>query len=182
MGGKPLSGCDDDQQKAPTQCGLGSPVATLTKGHCQTPLSDSPSTNEASLARVAVTRPSLRGAILGARPSGENHALGKIASIASVVLAIAGSNAGMHLAVAPATTTYRVCLDTQGADSRECQVILRRDWATHSGDRLSDAALIGLAPIPVGWLAAWLFVRRSRPREPMAGITLATKSPALTAH
>ena len=52
----------------------------------------------------------------------------EIASIASVAWAIAGSNAGMLLAVAPATTTYRVCLDTHGADSSECKVILRRDW------------------------------------------------------
>jgi len=96
----------------------------------------------------------------------------EIASIASVVWAIAGSNAGMHLAVAPATSAYRACLENHRANSSECGVILHRDWAMYSGDRLSYAALIGLAPIPVGWLAGWIFVRRSRSRGPSAGMGL----------
>ena len=94
----------------------------------------------------------------------------KFASIASVVWAIAGSNAGMHLAVAPATSAYRACLKTPGADSSECGVTLHREWATYSGDRLSYAALIGLAPIPFGWLAGWMFVRQTRSRRPIAGL------------
>jgi hypothetical protein len=92
------------------------------------------------------------------------------ALIASVIWAIAGSNAGMHLAVAPATSAYRTCLKSPGADRGECRVILHREWATYSGDRLSYAALIGLAPIPFGWLAAWFFFRPTRPRRPSAGM------------
>ena len=108
----------------------------------------------------------------------------EIAAIASVAWAIAGGNAGMHLAVAPATSAYRACLDSHGANSGECQVILRREWAMHSGDRLSFAALVGLAPIPIGWLAGWFFVHRWRKRrqEQFAGIHWVETSPALTAR
>jgi hypothetical protein len=84
-------------------------------------------------------------------------------AIASVAWAIAGSNAGMYLAVAPATLAYRNCVESQGTDARECQLNLHRDWAKYSGDRLIYAAFVGLAPIPIGWLIGWLaFTRRRR--------------------
>jgi uncharacterized membrane protein len=106
----------------------------------------------------------------------------EIAAIASVAWAIAGSNAGMYLAVAPATSAYRACLKTHSADSGECRTILRQDWATYNGDRLSYAALVGLAPISVGWLAGWLFVRRlrKRPQRKIARLDLLEKSAALS--
>lgn len=83
--------------------------------------------------------------------------------IASVIWAITGSNAGMYLAVAPATLAYRKCVESHGSDARECQFNLHRDWAKYSGDRLNYAALVGLAPIPIGWLIGWGVLVRKRP-------------------
>jgi hypothetical protein len=99
----------------------------------------------------------------------------EIAAIASIAWAIAGSNAGMHFAVAPATSAYRACLESPAGDSGQCRATFHRDWAIYSGDRLSYAVLVGLVPIPFGWLAGWLYVRQSRrrAREPIAGLALA---------
>lgn len=100
---------------------------------------------------------------------------GEIAVITSVAWAIAGSNAGVHLAVAPAISAYSACLENPGADRGECRAAFRRDWAMYSGDRLSYAVLVGLAPLPIGWLAGWLYIRESRrrARQPIAGLALA---------
>jgi hypothetical protein len=87
------------------------------------------------------------------------------AIIASVAWAIAGSNAGMHLAVAPATLAYRNCVQNQGTDAGECRLNLHRDWAKNSGDRLNYAALVGLAPLPIGWLIGWWVFARKRPNR-----------------
>ena len=84
-------------------------------------------------------------------------------AIASVIWALAGSNAGMYLAVAPATLAYQSCVEGQDTDRGECQVNLHRDWAKYSGDRLNHAASVGLAPIPIGWLIGWLVFARKRP-------------------
>ena len=99
----------------------------------------------------------------------------EIAAVASVAWAIAGANAGMHLAVAPAVSAYRVCVDRPGADSDKCRVMFHRDFEVYAGDRLSHALLVGLAPIPFGWLAGWLYVRQSRRRTrgPISGLALA---------
>ncbi|MGZ8399712.1 MAG: hypothetical protein ACXWVI_00195 [Methyloceanibacter sp.] len=81
----------------------------------------------------------------------------------------------MHFAVAPATSAYRACLESPAGDSGQCRATFHRDWAIYSGDRLSYAVLVGLVPIPFGWLAGWLYVRQSRRRagEPIAGLALA---------
>jgi hypothetical protein len=79
------------------------------------------------------------------------------AIIASVAWAIAGSNAGMHLAVAPATLAYRNCVQNQGTDAGECRLNLHRDWAKYSGD-LCGPRWTGT---PSDWLADWLVGVRS---------------------
>ncbi len=71
---------------------------------------------------------------------------------ASIIWALVGGNAGVHLAVAPAISAYQACVQGQGAHGRECQINLHRDWAEQSGRRLSYAIMIGLVPIPVAWV------------------------------
>jgi len=71
--------------------------------------------------------------------------------VASVIWAAAAGNAGMHLAVAPAISAYRTCMESPIADAA-CRTNLHRDWADYSGDRLTYAAVLGLGPIPIGWL------------------------------
>lgn len=92
----------------------------------------------------------------------------EIASIASVAWAIAGSNAGMHLAVALAISAYRACLEGHAADDSECQVILHRDWATHSGKRLSlfAEAVLEDQSLKSLWQESY---RLSAPTEPYRG-------------
>lgn len=52
-------------------------------------------------------------------------------------------------------------MKSPGTDASECRANLHRDWAKYSGDRLYYAALVGLAPIPIGWLIGWVvFVRK----------------------
>jgi hypothetical protein len=89
---------------------------------------------------------------------------------ASIIWALAAGNAGMHLAVAPAISAYRICLENPTADASTCQADLQRDWAAYSGHRLTYAASLGLAPIPLGWLIGWLAFARKRPtRAAMPG-------------
>jgi hypothetical protein len=71
----------------------------------------------------------------------------------------------MHLAVAPATSAYQSCMQTQGADQSECRAILYGDWETYSGNRLPYAAVLGLAPIPLAWLIGWALVRNRRSKH-----------------
>ena len=83
--------------------------------------------------------------------------------VASVIWAAAAGNAGLHLAVAPAISAYRTCMESPIADAAACQAHLHRDWTDYSGDRLAYAAVLGLGPIPIGWLAGWLAFARRRP-------------------
>ena len=83
--------------------------------------------------------------------------------VASVIWAAAAGNAGLHLAVAPAISAYRTCMESPIADAAACRANLNRDWADYSGDRLTYAAVLGLGPIPIGWLAGWLAFARRRP-------------------
>ena len=90
--------------------------------------------------------------------------------VASAIWAVAGGNAGLHLAVAPATSAYRTCMAVPTADAAACQANLHRDWAEHSGDRLTYAAVLGLAPIPIGWFGGWFaFARKRPPRATLPG-------------
>ena len=96
----------------------------------------------------------------------------EIAAIASIAWAIAGSNAGMHFAVAPATSAYRACLESPAGDSGQCRATFHRDWAIYSGDRRCWS---GWCPFLSAGLPGWLYVRQSRRRagEPIAGLALA---------
>jgi hypothetical protein len=97
------------------------------------------------------------------------------AAIASVAGAIAGSNAGMHLAVAPATSAYQTCVEAAQADIHYCQAKLHRDWPKYSGERIKYAVLAGLAPLPIIWIACYGF-RTQRSRTAASGIR--KKAPA----
>jgi hypothetical protein len=96
----------------------------------------------------------------------------RIGIVASTVWAIAGANAGMHLAVAPAISAYSTCLQSHNADSSDCRRNLHRDWSQHSGDRLEYAALVGLGPLPMAWLIAYgvsSLLQRRRSAEQQSG-------------
>jgi hypothetical protein len=82
--------------------------------------------------------------------------------IASVIWVVFGANAGMHLAVAPATLAYRTCVEIQQSDDRDCQANLHRDWPKYSGDRLYFAVVAGLVPLPIVWTIAYFAVRAPR--------------------
>lgn len=67
-------------------------------------------------------------------------------------LGAAAGNAGLHLAVAPATSAYRTCMESPIADAAACRANLHRDWADYNGDRLTYAAVLGLGLSRlVGW-------------------------------
>ena len=102
------------------------------------------------------------------------------AIIVSIAWPIGGANAGVHLAVAPAISAYGHCMKGQAADASACQASLHRDWAQFSGDRLGYAALIGLAPIPFGWLMGWLVFAGQRPsRAAGSAAQYAGRGPAM---
>jgi len=79
----------------------------------------------------------------------------RLAFVMSVVWALAASNAGMHLAVAPATSAYRSCLETKISDNTACLRNFNLDWEGDSGNRIRYAALAALVPLPLIWLAAY---------------------------
>jgi hypothetical protein len=92
----------------------------------------------------------------------------RLGIVISVVWMIAGGNAGMHLAVAPATTAYRACIESKGSGEAVCLRNLHLDWDAQSGNRMSYAALGALVPLPLIWLMAYAIVggrRDSRPRR-----------------
>jgi hypothetical protein len=92
----------------------------------------------------------------------------RLALVISVIWMIAAGNAGMHLAVAPATTAYRTCIESKISDEAECRRNLRFDWNATSGDRISYAAFAALLPLPLVWLIAYAIMngrREARPRR-----------------
>jgi len=92
----------------------------------------------------------------------------RLALVISVIWMIAAGNAGMHLAVAPATAAYRACVESKISDDAECRRNLRFDWEAASGDRISYAAFATLVPLPLIWLMAYAITngrRQARPRR-----------------
>jgi hypothetical protein len=92
----------------------------------------------------------------------------RLGLVMSVIWMIAAGNAGMHLAVAPATTAYRACVESKISDEAECRRNLHFDWETTSGDRMSYAAFAALVPLPLLWLMAYAITsgrRDARPRR-----------------
>jgi hypothetical protein len=85
--------------------------------------------------------------------------------IASVIWAIAGANAGLYFAVSPATSAYRTCISRADANLDDCKRMLHQDWSGYSGDRVTYAALAGLAPGLIAWLIAYGFVASVRRRQ-----------------
>jgi hypothetical protein len=81
----------------------------------------------------------------------------RLALAMSAISMIAGGNAGMHLAVAPAISAYRSCIEADGADRNACVQTLHTDWTAQSGNRIPYAALGALAPLPIIWLGAFAF-------------------------
>lgn len=79
---------------------------------------------------------------------------------AAIAWGFAGSYWGALLAVEPAIFAYRECMSTQPADPSACHAKLYRDWSHYSGNRLSYAVLVGLAPIPIVLLVAFGLTRR----------------------
>lgn len=92
----------------------------------------------------------------------------RLGLVISVIWMIAGGNAGMHLAVAPATEAYRACVESKASGDTECLRNLHLDWEAHSGNRISYAALAALVPLPLIWLMVYAIMggrRDSRPRR-----------------
>lgn len=90
----------------------------------------------------------------------------RLALVISVIWTIAAGNAGMHLAVAQATTAYRACVESKLSDEAECRRNLHFDWEAESGDRISYAAFAALVPLPLFWLMAYAIVGGRRDRRP----------------
>jgi hypothetical protein len=92
----------------------------------------------------------------------------RLALVISVIWMIAAGNAGMHLAVAPATAAYRACVENKISDEAECRRNLQFDWEATSGHRISYAAIVALVPLPLVWLMAYAITsgrREARPRR-----------------
>jgi hypothetical protein len=92
----------------------------------------------------------------------------RLALVISAIWMIAAGNAGMHLAVAQATTAYRSCIESKNSDDAECRRNLHFDWEAASGDRISYAAFAALVPLPLIWLMAYAITnwrREARPRR-----------------
>ena len=90
----------------------------------------------------------------------------RLALVMSVIWMIAAGNAGMHLAVAPATTAYRSCIESKLTDNGACLRNLHVDWEATSGDRISYPAFAALLPLPLIWLMAYAIVGGRRDRRP----------------
>jgi len=86
----------------------------------------------------------------------------RLALVMSVIWMIAAGNAGMHLAVAPATTAYRACVESKISDEAECRRNLHFDWEAVSGDRIPYAAFAALVPLPLLWLTAYAIANGRR--------------------
>ena len=82
---------------------------------------------------------------------------------ASVIWAAVAGNAGLHLAVAPAVSAYQTCMESPIADAAGVPGQSSSGLGEYSGDRITYAAVLGLGPIPIGWLAGWLVFARKRP-------------------
>ncbi len=78
--------------------------------------------------------------------------------VASIIWAIAAGNAGVHFAVSPATSAYRTCIGSPDTNLDDCKRKLHQDWSLYSGDRVTYAALAGLAPVLIGWLIGYALV------------------------
>ena len=92
----------------------------------------------------------------------------RLGIVMSVVWMIAGGNAGMYLAVSPATTAYRNCIESKSSDEAVCLRNLHLEWDAVSGNRMAYAALGALVPLPLIWLLAYAIMsgrRDSRPRR-----------------
>jgi hypothetical protein len=86
----------------------------------------------------------------------------RLALVMSVIWMIAAGNAGMHLAVAPATTAYRACVESKISDEAECRRNLHFDWKARRGDRVSYAAFAALVPLPLVWLIVYASINGRR--------------------
>ena len=86
--------------------------------------------------------------------------------VASIIWVIAAGNAGLHFAVSPATSAYSTCVSSLGANLDDCKRKLHEDWSLYSGDRVTYAALAGLAPVLIAWLTAYALVPSLRRRNP----------------
>jgi hypothetical protein len=84
----------------------------------------------------------------------------------SAIWMIAAGNAGMHLAVAPATTAYRACVESNVSDEAECRRNLHFDWNATRGDRISYAVFAALVPLPLLWLAVYAITGGRREASP----------------
>jgi hypothetical protein len=90
----------------------------------------------------------------------------RLALAMSVVWVLAGGNAGMHLAVAPATSAYRSCMESKISGAAECLRNLHLDWEAQSGNRIAYAALGALAPLPIIWLIVYAIMSGRREAKP----------------
>jgi hypothetical protein len=92
-----------------------------------------------------------------------NRGDGKQLALAfAVAWVIAGTNWGIHLAVAPAIHAYQVCAKRQGADNSQCRSQLSHDWADYSGYRVPYGVCLGLMPVSIIWLIGFALGRRRR--------------------
>jgi hypothetical protein len=84
----------------------------------------------------------------------------RVGIVLSVVWAIGGAFWGNQIGLSQGDWTvaaYRVCLDTRGDDAA-CSTEFHRAFTAAVSDHWTVAIIVGLAPIPLGWLAVYTLV------------------------
>jgi len=82
----------------------------------------------------------------------------RLGVVASIAWALGGGYWGNDLGIHEGdyvVNAYSTCLETSGGDDAPCQRAFFRDYPQAVKYHWADAAIVGLVPIPLGWLLAY---------------------------